>query len=290
MSGPSRLERPGGPGLPRRGGRDAIDSPCPDELRTKQGRRGRSRRPPTSARPAPPRERRPACALPYAMVAPLVVFIGALAIYPTVLTVIEAFFHSDPLTPPNHFVGFGNFAAVFCQPPSAPQHREHRLVRAVRRGAHRRLRHRDRPAPAAAVPGPGRPAGHRHPALGAAGRGRGRDLVVDLQPDVRRPRLGPEEPAPHRPVPALHRVAPDRDHPAHRPRAGLADHAAGGAARPGRHPVHPRRAVRKRPRGRGGVVPAHHPHHPAARPSRHSHRHRRGPGRCPSTSSTRSTC
>ncbi len=51
--------------------------------------------------------------LPYAMVAPLVVFIGALAIYPTVLTVIEAFFHSDPLTPPNHFVGFGNFSAVF---------------------------------------------------------------------------------------------------------------------------------------------------------------------------------
>jgi multiple sugar transport system permease protein len=47
------------------------------------------------------------------MVAPLVVFIGALAIYPTVLTVIEAFFHSDPLTPPNHFVGFGNFSAVF---------------------------------------------------------------------------------------------------------------------------------------------------------------------------------
>ena len=51
--------------------------------------------------------------LPYAMVAPLVVFIGALAIYPTVLTVTEAFFHSDPLTPPNHFVGFGNFSAVF---------------------------------------------------------------------------------------------------------------------------------------------------------------------------------
>ena len=43
------------------------------------------------------------------MVAPLVVFIGALAIYPTVLTVIEAFFHHDPLTPPDHFVGFGNF-------------------------------------------------------------------------------------------------------------------------------------------------------------------------------------
>ena len=53
------------------------------------------------------RRRRRDGVLPYAMVAPLVVFIGALAIYPTVLTVIEAFFHSDPLTPPNHFVGFG---------------------------------------------------------------------------------------------------------------------------------------------------------------------------------------
>ena len=51
--------------------------------------------------------------LPYALVAPLVVFIGALAIYPTVLTVIEAFFHSDPLTPPNHFVGLGNFSSLF---------------------------------------------------------------------------------------------------------------------------------------------------------------------------------
>ena len=54
--------------------------------------------------------------LPYLMVAPLVVFIGALAIYPTVLTVIEAFFHNDPLTPPNHFVGLGNFRGIFSNP------------------------------------------------------------------------------------------------------------------------------------------------------------------------------
>jgi multiple sugar transport system permease protein len=52
-------------------------------------------------------------ALPYLMIAPLVVFIAALAIYPTVLTIIEAFFHIDPLTPPNRFVGFGNFASIF---------------------------------------------------------------------------------------------------------------------------------------------------------------------------------
>lgn len=51
--------------------------------------------------------------LPYVMVAPLVAFIGALAIYPTVLTAIDAFVHIDPLTPPNHFAGFGNFTAVF---------------------------------------------------------------------------------------------------------------------------------------------------------------------------------
>jgi multiple sugar transport system permease protein len=52
-------------------------------------------------------------ALPYLMIAPLVVFIAALAIYPTVLTIIEAFFHSDVLTPPDHFVGFGNFTELF---------------------------------------------------------------------------------------------------------------------------------------------------------------------------------
>ena len=60
-------------------------------------------------------QRRPGSdgALPYLMIAPLVVFIGALAIYPTVLTTIEAFVHNDPLTPPNHFVGFGNFVSIF---------------------------------------------------------------------------------------------------------------------------------------------------------------------------------
>ncbi len=58
-------------------------------------------------------------ALPYMMIAPLVVFIAALAIYPTVLTFIEAFFHGDPLTPPNRFVGFGNFISIFNNPRSA---------------------------------------------------------------------------------------------------------------------------------------------------------------------------
>lgn len=54
--------------------------------------------------------------LPYAMVAPLLVFIGALAIYPTVLTVYGAFVHNDALDPPNHFTGFGNFSQVFSNP------------------------------------------------------------------------------------------------------------------------------------------------------------------------------
>jgi multiple sugar transport system permease protein len=75
--------------------------------------------PATTAPPALPprgwrkRRARQDGALPYVLVAPLVAFIGALAIYPTVLTVVEAFFHSDPLTPPNHFVGLGNFSAIF---------------------------------------------------------------------------------------------------------------------------------------------------------------------------------
>lgn len=62
------------------------------------------------------RRRRSDGPLPYLLIAPLVVFIGALAIYPTVLTVMEAFMHLDPLTPPNHFAGFGNFSAVFANP------------------------------------------------------------------------------------------------------------------------------------------------------------------------------
>src|ERR1039458_6121846 len=52
-------------------------------------------------------------ALPYAMVAPLLVFIGALALYPTVLTAYGAFVHNDALEPPTHFTGLGNFRTVF---------------------------------------------------------------------------------------------------------------------------------------------------------------------------------
>ncbi|HTV11585.1 MAG TPA: sugar ABC transporter permease [Acidimicrobiales bacterium] len=81
-------------------------------------RRGPRHRP---GRPAPvaaakTRRKQGDGALPYVMIAPLVVFIGALAIYPTVLTVIEAFVHNDPLTGPNHFAGFANFTDVFNNP------------------------------------------------------------------------------------------------------------------------------------------------------------------------------
>ncbi len=55
-------------------------------------------------------------ALPYAMVTPLLVFIGVLALYPTVLTAYGAFVHNDALDPPNHFTGFGNFQSVFNDP------------------------------------------------------------------------------------------------------------------------------------------------------------------------------
>jgi multiple sugar transport system permease protein len=52
-------------------------------------------------------------ALPYAMVAPLLVFIGALALYPTIKTAYAAFVHNDALDPPTHFAGFANFQDVF---------------------------------------------------------------------------------------------------------------------------------------------------------------------------------
>ncbi len=74
--------------------------------------RQRSRRPSVPRGQAIRRGRRET-SLPYAMVAPLLVFIGALALYPTVLTAYGAFVHDDALDPPNRFTGFGNFQSVF---------------------------------------------------------------------------------------------------------------------------------------------------------------------------------
>ncbi len=50
--------------------------------------------------------------LPYVLLSPLVVFIGALSFVPTVDTTVEAFFRVMPLDPPNRFIGLGNFRAL----------------------------------------------------------------------------------------------------------------------------------------------------------------------------------
>jgi multiple sugar transport system permease protein len=54
--------------------------------------------------------------LPYVLVSPLVVFIGALSFVPTVDTTVEAFFRVMPLDPPTQFTGLGNFRALFSNP------------------------------------------------------------------------------------------------------------------------------------------------------------------------------
>jgi len=51
--------------------------------------------------------------LPYILLSPLVVFIGALSFVPTADTTVEAFFRVMPLDPPAKFVGLGNFRALF---------------------------------------------------------------------------------------------------------------------------------------------------------------------------------
>jgi multiple sugar transport system permease protein len=54
--------------------------------------------------------------LPYILLSPLVVFIGALSFVPTADTTVEAFFRVMPLDPPTRFVGLGNFRALFANP------------------------------------------------------------------------------------------------------------------------------------------------------------------------------
>jgi multiple sugar transport system permease protein len=51
--------------------------------------------------------------LPYILLSPLVVFIGALSFVPTVDTAVEAFFRISTLDPPTRFTGLGNFRALF---------------------------------------------------------------------------------------------------------------------------------------------------------------------------------
>jgi multiple sugar transport system permease protein len=54
--------------------------------------------------------------LPYILLSPLVVFIGALSFVPTADTTVEAFFRVMPLDPPTRFTGLGNFRALFANP------------------------------------------------------------------------------------------------------------------------------------------------------------------------------
>ena len=54
--------------------------------------------------------------LPYILISPLVVFIGALSFVPTADTTVEAFFRVMPLDPPNRFTGLGNFRELFTNP------------------------------------------------------------------------------------------------------------------------------------------------------------------------------
>ena len=54
--------------------------------------------------------------LPYVLISPLVVFIGALSFVPTADTTIEAFFRVMPLDPPTRFIGLGNFRELFTDP------------------------------------------------------------------------------------------------------------------------------------------------------------------------------
>jgi multiple sugar transport system permease protein len=51
--------------------------------------------------------------LPYILISPLVVFIGALSFVPTADTTVEAFFRVMPLDPPTRFTGLGNFRDMF---------------------------------------------------------------------------------------------------------------------------------------------------------------------------------
>jgi multiple sugar transport system permease protein len=54
--------------------------------------------------------------LPYILLSPLVLFIGALGLYPTVITTVQAFFTVDPVNPPTRFSGLANFRQLIENP------------------------------------------------------------------------------------------------------------------------------------------------------------------------------
>ena len=54
--------------------------------------------------------------LPYALIAPLILFIVLLALTPAAFTTIASFFKDQPLDPPSKFIGLGNFQQIFTDP------------------------------------------------------------------------------------------------------------------------------------------------------------------------------
>jgi multiple sugar transport system permease protein len=50
------------------------------------------------------------------LLSPLVLFIGVLGLYPTIITTVEAFFTVDPVDPPTRFAGFANFSQLIHNP------------------------------------------------------------------------------------------------------------------------------------------------------------------------------
>jgi multiple sugar transport system permease protein len=51
--------------------------------------------------------------LPYALVAPLAIFVVGLALFPAGVTLVESFFRVQPLNPPDKFTGLDNFIRLF---------------------------------------------------------------------------------------------------------------------------------------------------------------------------------
>lgn len=51
--------------------------------------------------------------LPYTLVAPLIVFIVGLSLFPAGVTIVESFFRIQPLNPPDEFNGIQNFTNLF---------------------------------------------------------------------------------------------------------------------------------------------------------------------------------
>jgi ABC-type sugar transport system permease subunit len=66
-----------------------------------------------SASPAANRRRRRIDPLPYLLVAPLAVFIVALALVPAGMTIVQSFYRVQELNPPNRFNGLDNFRRLF---------------------------------------------------------------------------------------------------------------------------------------------------------------------------------